>query len=124
MSSSSFLVRLRARRRQDGAVSLQLPQDHWHAGDPRMLDGALALQADPLPQPRRPVDARRALSAVPEVDVRDGVVDLRSGARTAGALRTVTAQMPAVQVLPVAEPTAMPAVPVQHACSETSTWLG
>lgn len=127
MSTPSFIDRLRSRSRRPEQVALldaippvletspgplvdlhdaqavhDLPDDHWHAGDPRLapggsvqLGGAVQLAGD-VPSPRRPVD-RRGLHLVPEVDLRGEVVDLRA-------------------VGDVATPEAP--------CTETSTWLG
>lgn len=124
-SSPSFLVRLRARsRRQDGDV--QLPEDHWHAGDPRVVDGTLALAGD-VPSPRSPVDRRR-LAAVREIDVRDAaVLDLRPKAPGTGTVPLTAPAAPARTPSPPAasgqlEPTVAPAAP--GTWSETSTWLG
>ncbi len=122
--SPSFLVRLRARaRRQDGEV-VQLPEDHWHAGDPRLVDGALALSGD-VPSPRSPVDRRR-LAAVPEVDVREpAVLDLRPSARPSGP---DVPRPPAARRAPeeeaLVERAERPLPSPAPVWSETSTWLG
>lgn len=117
--SPSFLVRLRARARRSG-VEVDLPEDHWHAGDPRVVDGTLALVAGEVPSPRSPVDRRR-LSAVREVDVRDGaVLDLRPKALGTGML-PVTLPTAATRA---PEPPAAAPGPTTGECSETSTWLG
>lgn len=125
--SPSFLVRLRARARRSG-VELELPEDHWHAGDPRVVDGTLALAASDVPSPRAPVDRRR-LSAVREVDVRDtAVLDLRPKALGTGVLPVTLPPAPSpsrAPGLPAAaapETARPPAEPAE--CSETSTWLG
>lgn len=121
----SFLVRLRARARRNG-VEVELPEDHWHAGDPRVVDGTLALVAGDVPSPRTPVDRRR-LSAVREVDVRDtAVLDLRPKALGTGVLPvTLPVAPPQAPELPgAAGPgTSGPAAGPEE-CSETSTWLG
>lgn len=117
--SPSFLVRLRARARRNG-VEVELPEDHWHAGDPRVVDGTLALAAGDVPSPRTPVDRRR-LSAVREVDVRDtAVLDLRPKALGTGVLPVTLPVVPSA----APEPPAAPAAPTSGGCSETSTWLG
>ncbi|MBC3763182.1 hypothetical protein ACUN7V_14745 [Quadrisphaera oryzae] len=142
MSTPSFIDRLRSRSRRPEQVSLlgavppplvetspgplvapapalALPEDHWHAGDPRLAPGATSLQAPSLhapelPSPRRPVD-RRGLHVVPEVDLRGEVVDLRGADDDA-----VTA---ADAVLP-APPTTRLAPEREAPCTEPSTWLG
>ncbi|TNM64308.1 hypothetical protein FHN55_14195 [Streptomyces sp. NP160] len=129
MSTPSFIDRLRSRSRRPGqgalldpallpvletspgplpdlAVRTELPEDHWHAGDPRLAEGATVLGAGDLPHPRRPVD-RRGLHLVPDVDLRGEVVDLRGAAPAAPAAR-------AEAVAPERE----------APCTEPSTWLG
>lgn len=99
------------------AIQAELPEDHWHAGDPRMLPGGTVVLAGDVPSPRRPVD-RRGLHLVPEVDLRGEVLDLRAAA--AGA--------PPALVDVVDEAVAAPAAPDtperEAPCTEPSTWLG
>lgn len=128
MSSPSFIDRIRSRsRRPEQAVLLDtapgpllqtspspLPEDHWHAGDPRLAQGSLLLAGD-VPSPRRPVDRRR-LTVVPEVDLRAEVLDL-TGARPQQRDAAAAAATP--------PPAPSERTPVADApCTEPSTWLG
>jgi hypothetical protein len=131
VSTPSFIDRLRSRSRRPEQVALldaippvletspgplvdlhgapaghELPDDHWHAGDPRLVPGGTLQLAGDVPSPRRPVD-RRGLHLVPEVDLRGEVVDLRA----VGDRRATPG--PAEDVAPREAP-----------CTETSTWLG
>ncbi|PWJ49057.1 hypothetical protein SAMN06264364_12748 [Quadrisphaera granulorum] len=145
MSTPSFIDRLRSRsRRSDRSALLgaapdlvletspgPLPEDHWHAGDPRLAPGDTVLRTADVPSPRRPVDQhpvdrhpvdRHDLAVVPEVDLRADVVDLRGAAAPVAP----TAPAPATEAeLP--EPSADPSKPdrpVQLGCDEPSTWWG
>ncbi|MGQ7297141.1 hypothetical protein [Quadrisphaera sp. KR29] len=124
MSTPSFIDRLRSRSRRPGPALLlgaappplletspgPLPEDHWHAGDPRLLPPAPASAVQDVPSPRRPVD-RRGLTVVPEVDLRADVVDLRGDGSSSTRAAPVT---------PATAPAPGPDAP----CSEPSTWLG
>lgn len=129
--SPSLLGRLRSRTRRNG-LDVELPEDHWHAGDPRVVNGTLALPAGDVPSPRAPVDQRRPGSAR-EVDVRDtAVLDLRPKAHGTGMLPVTQPAAPPrapepreSHETPAAAAPVTPAPPTEPAASpETSTWLG